>query len=272
MAIHYFIQRKKIMRYIYKINFDELKIVIADYKSVKVLKSLNHTNQWFVLEVDRKELIVYDLLNARVMFYLPIQHNFVDIAILEDSNAIMIGKEKRDVSVYSDDCDYAYIILNSFLFDLLSGKIEIIDELSVVNWDNGDDYVTSPSSIRDMKFPLFDNFLYSWPKEISISALGNYIVYYCDDIKGIIISDFQNGNVYRMFSLPKKRTNKTQYFFNEKTNIFTILDINSIERYYVRQESTELLKSLNEVYNSFIHIKQILEIILDLQVYFIRCF
>lgn len=236
--------------YIYKSEFLEDKIILPEYKNIKIIKCINDSKYWFVLEINNGQLIAYDLINKRPLFLLPIQDNYIDIAVFENENAIMIGD---DVECELDDIgdSYNHTLLCSFHYNVLNGNIQILDQLEVHtfidNWD--DHHINRTISRYNVKFPLFDTYLYYWLEELSISAYGKYIIYYSEDIKGIIISEFENGNVYRLFVLPKKHTEESKYYFNELTNIFTIVNNGIIERYIIEQESEEMIKELNEIYN-----------------------
>ncbi len=228
-------------------NIAKTKFVLSKYGSVKILKCISNTNYWVVLELDDKSLVAYDLWAEEILFELPIQHNFLDMSIRENNIGMIIGEDIIDL--YEDDQEY--IKLKTFHFDVQNRNVEVIDSLKIYNcYDNWDDkYTSSVSSKHNMKIPLLNMYLYYFPQEMSISANGNYIVYYSDDIKGIIISDFQNGNVFRLFVLPVERTATTQYYFNENTNIFTIINGEYIERYIIEQTSDNLIGTLNKYYN-----------------------
>ena len=183
---------------------------------------------------------------------LPIQHNFIDIAVRQDNYSIMIGD---DMKYEMDDFInfYDHTLQCSFIYNMINGDVQLIDQLQVhVFVDDFDDRETAKTSSKHtMKYPLFDSYLFYWLKELSISAYGKYIIYYSEDFKGIIISEFENGDIYRLFVLPKIYKNESQYYFNEITNVLTIVDGGIIEQYIVQQESNERISTLNKLYNSF---------------------
>lgn len=236
--------------YVYKLNSLKDKIILHEYENIKIIKCINSTKYWFVLQIDARQIIAYDLINKRSLFLLPIQNNYIDIALFENENAIMVGD---DVEYELDDVgdSYNHTLLCSFHYNILNGDVQILDQLEVHTFiDNWDDrHINTTISKYNMKFPLFDMYLYYWLEELSISAHGKYIIYYSNDIKGIIISEFENGTVYQLFVLPKKYTKDSKYYFNELTNIFTIVNNGIIERYIIKQESEDALKELNKRYN-----------------------
>lgn len=225
---------------------DEKKseICISEYDSVKILKYINNTKQWFVLETNNEKLIVYDLINKKELFSLPIQNEFIDLSIQNQKFGIMIGCDETDVSVYYGDGDKRYTILCSFQYLDTEDNIYINDRLyRYAIYDGWDvEYRYSIGSDKNMKLPAFRG---SESSEKSISAYGNYIIYYSNKDNRIVISKYENGEIYRIFILPKKFTKRAEYYFNENTNIFTIFDDNCVEQYIVEQSNDEVKKLNN---------------------------
>lgn len=229
-------------------NRQQSRKLISEYDDVKLVKYINNTNQWFVLEINNKKLIVYDLTNEKELFDLPIQNNFVDFSITDQGCGVMIGSDETDVSVYEGDGDKRYTILCSFQYLPIEGKIHIVDRLYLYaiydGWDV--EYRYSMGADKDMKLPSYTG---EEVKEKSISAFGNYIIYYSDESKRIVISKYQNGIIYRIFVLPKEFTEKAKFYFNEDTNIFTVFDNDCIEQYIIEQSNQEI-ERLNNLCNN----------------------
>ncbi len=229
-------------------NEQQSEILIYEYDNVKLLKYINNTNQWFVLEINKEKLIVYDLINRKALFDLPIQNNFVDFSITNQGFGVMIGSDETDISVYEGDGDKRYTILCSFQYLPVEKKIHIVDRLYLCaiydGWDV--EYRYSMGTDKNMKLPLYTG---KGAEERSISAYGNYIIYYSDESKRIVISKYQNGKIYRIFVLPKEFTENAKFYFNENTNIFTIFDNGCIEQYIIEQSNLEI-ERLNNLFKN----------------------
>lgn len=216
------------------------KIIINNYKEVKLLKYLNNTFNWFVLQVDNEKFIVYDTEKEQKLFNLPLQDDFTDLAIIDNNRGIMIGCEAKDVSVYEDDMDIEYIILCSFTYNIFNAEICILDTFGLFQ-DGSFEYGMQIISGENLKLP---NYAGRRTKEKSISSNGKYFIYYSDESKRVVISKAENAEIFRIFILPIDISEDAKLYFNDYTNIFTVVDAGNIEQYFVSQ-SNELIEKLN---------------------------
>lgn len=239
---------------------------ISNFSTIKIWKYISCSHKWIVIEVTQDNVdlsnsyysikdetmnLVYDLENSEILFELPMPY-LIDMGIPEENNGVLLG-EGCEGEIYLEGGDGSdEIFLSSIKFDLSIGKVDIQDSLHIISiYDNFEDILhTRVRAINNMCFPLFDKFLYKWLETKSLSAYAKYVVYYSDDIKGIIISQYQDGIVYRIFRLPIPHTSYTQYYFNEETNVFTIMDNGKIEQYIITLRSSTIIEKLNAYYTS----------------------
>lgn len=239
---------------------------ISNFSTIKIWKYISCSHKWIVIEVTQDNVdlsnsyysikdetmnLVYDLENSEILFELPMPY-LIDMGIPEENNGVLLG-EGCEGEIYLEGGDGSdEIFLSSIKFDLSIGKVDIQDSLHIISiYDNFEDILhTRVRAINNMCFPLFDKFLYKWLETKSLSAYAKYVVYYSDDIKGIIISQYQDGIVYRIFRLPIPHTRYTQYYFNEETNVFTIMDNGKIEQYIITLRSSTIIEKLNAYYTS----------------------
>lgn len=197
------------------------------------------------------ETIVYDLVNNKILFKLPMPY-FIDMGIPEDNTGVLLeeGCEEEEDLECGDGVDEMF--LTSIKFDIFVGRVDIQDRLHIRSiYDNFEDVINSGAySDKSMCFPLFNKYLYKWLKTKSLSAHAKYVLYYCEDIKGIIISRYQDGAIYRIFHLPVLHKEEMQYYFNEETNVFTIMDNGNVEQYFITPRSSTITNELNSYYGA----------------------
>lgn len=106
--------------------------------------------------------------------------------------------------------------------------------------------------LRDVpfRFPLFDQYLYHWLEQKSFSSCGKFVVYFSEDIKGIIIGNPVGGEIFRVISLPGEMADRNfGYFYNEYTQEFMVVSpSNDIRRYIIGCNSKDAINNLNYVY------------------------
>lgn len=243
---------------IYCIHLDNLEteeIILKNCKSVILLKGVSHTENVMVLKVFREEEAeywVYDVKAEKCLCTLPIGNGFIDMALFDDQTGILLCKYEWDTSRYEDDDDYDHIFWIHFSYDNNGEMANTIGAVMLfASYENFDErWIEKRKYDNDMKIPLFDEYLHNYPEEKSISASGKYLVHYCREIKGLIISEFINGNVYRIFTLPDKGYSKEDlYYFNDYTNTLTVINKQTIRQHTVTNTSEEAIEQLNEAYN-----------------------
>lgn len=276
---------------IYKIRADgggsitgEIAGIVRGYASIAVLKFVSHTS-WLVIEASEYEsdlsrntncgegktvVLVYDLSTSEILFKLPMDY-LTDMALPFPAceadfpsgkffEAVLLG-DGCDGTEYIEDGDgTSEVFLESISINPAEKAVKITDYLEIDSWyDSWDEAIHSGTkSLDKMRFPLFDKYMYYWLTESSnsLSAWGNYVVYYCEDLTGIIISCYQNGEVYRVFRLPApyrgaslEGRDGVKLYYNEKTDILTILLDGKINRYRVFQKSSAKADGLNCYYD-----------------------
>ena len=226
--------------YLYKEDSCKSKIIIDKYNEIKILKYINNTLNWFALKIDNKKFIAYDIEQGMELFSLPLQHKFTDLAIVDNKYGIMIGCEIKDVSVYEGDGDEEYIILCIFTYDVVTKKNCILDTFSLF-FDGSFEYEQQEIPGKSMKIPKYTG---KNTSEKSISSNGKYFVYYSDVSKRVVISKVENGVIFRLFVFPIDISKNGYIYFNDITNVITIVNDENVEQFYINQ-SDELINKLN---------------------------
>lgn len=156
---------------------------LEEYDRTVILKCVD--SDCFVLALyvfigNNKMIVLYDLGNKKQLCVLPVSRiGYRDAVIDKDKNlAVILCKEKVDISRYEDDCDSR-------------------------------------------------------------------------DFKGLIISHYENGNVYRIFHLPEgiEYDEKTYFYFNEESDVLSIIKNRKLNRFKVSQTSEEVIDEINEKYS-----------------------
>lgn len=227
---------------------------LEEYDRTVILKCVD--SDCFVLALyvfigNNKMIVLYDLGNKKQLCVLPVSRiGYRDVAIDKDKNlAVILCKEKVDISRYEDDCDSRVKFLISL--NLKNGQIE--DDLSVSYYYDSfsADYSETVQIVKNMRFPLWKFFTQYFPVSKGISSNGRFILYYSRDFKGLIISHYENGNVYRIFHLPEgiEYDEKTYFYFNEESDVLSIIKNRKLNRFKVSQTSEELIDEINEKYS-----------------------
>ncbi len=233
-----------------ELNFCELK----EFTEVTLRKHVRGTKSSFALEVSRKDhttdLLVYDLEKKKVQYSLPLKDSIADIAMVNEEVVVELGEQRNDVRRYADDYDMEFIKMTTFRLDKSSSDIEILDELKVYETEQEDSIVSGVLRVKDMRFPLFDQYLYHWLDTKSISSDGNYALYYSKDIQGIIVSKVENGDAAYIVSLPEEHsiTSEGDYYFNDAKKILTVMENDTLYQFVINQDS-KLIEAVNEEYN-----------------------
>lgn len=231
-------------------NDYQSKMMIEHYTEVKLLKYINNTLDWLALQVDNERFIVYDFIQSRELFKLPLQDEFKDLVIVDNQYGIMIGCDIRDVSVYEGDLDTEYILLCIFKYDIDKRDTCILDTFSMFQ-DGSFEYGQQEIPGKNMKVPLYTG---KETTEKSISSNGKYFVYYSDKSKRVVISKVENGEIFRIFILPISISPNAELYFNDYTNIVIIFDDGNIQQYFIDQ-SDDLIEKLNNKREEFSNIE-----------------
>jgi len=239
--------------YVHNIKTGNLisKHTFDQYDKVFVLKYVNNAEKIFFRACKGRDeyFILYDLENEGIIFELDMEGEFFDFSIFPDGSYVLLCRCEKDVSVYEDDEDSKTTHL--LHFRCKDSGVEELDKLEVYSeYDNFDDrYRSFIIPTGGVRFPLFDQYMYYWPSEKSITASGKYAVYYQEDIKGLIISDVLTADIYKILTLPEAYGEEDIYYYNEETGILSILSGSSVTQYLLTERNTNYIERLNRLYN-----------------------
>lgn len=238
------------------------------FDKVRIIGLVRNDKETCVVEIidgESKRYIVYDILNCISLFELPVQ-NFRDIAKIGDDSYFCLCDDDRSIAVYEDDFNIANCYGFEFQHNVDTKSITIIGRIEI---HTVEDSFTEKHSVfgsydNGMKVPLFDQYLYHWPDQLSISSSGRYIVYYIKDIlegvsDSILIAERATGDVFRVFQAPEvmhicKKRNPYQCFvcYNDITEQLILVNLDFKENliYNVSCVSESNILELNHHYNS----------------------
>lgn len=240
-------------------NNEEL-IPILDYDNISIIKMVTGQESMLVLEGSNakdKSLFVFDCNVKEVLFVLPIQEHFIDIVITSYKTALLLCEEGRRVPArYSDEVVDKEILFWAEL-EWNQDSTEVIIKKSMklyidYNYEtNSGNYRHTILYSEGLRFPLFDCYLYHWLEQKSFSLNGKYVVYYSEDIQGIVIGNPAGGKIYRIIALPDDVANpENEFFYNyHLSELVVITKANEIKRYVINCTSEAALNRLNMVYN-----------------------
>lgn len=239
---------------------NEELIPILDYDNISIIKMVTGQESMLVLEgfnAKDKSLFVFDCNAKEVLFVLPIKDHFIDIVITSYKTALLLCEEERCVPArYSDEVEDEEILFWAELeWDRDSKEVIIKKSMKLYidynyETDSGN-YMQTILYSEGLRFPLFDWYLYHWLEQKSFSLNGKYVVYYSEDIQGIIIGNPVGGKIYRIIALPDDVADpKNEFFYNDHANeLVVITKANEIKRYVINCTSEAALNRLNMVYN-----------------------
>ena len=240
-------------------NNEEL-IPILYYDNISIIKMVTGQESILVLEgsnPEDKSLLIFDCKAEKVLFVLPIKENFIDIAITSYKTALLLCEEEQRVPArYSDEIDDGEVLFWAELtWDQNSKEVTIKKSMKLYidynyETDSGNNMQTISYS-EGLRFPLFDQYLYHWLEQKSFSLNGKYVVYYSEDIRGIIIGNPVGGEIYRIIAVPDDVADpKNEFFYNyHASELVVITKANEIKRYVINCTSEAALNSLNTAYN-----------------------
>lgn len=242
-----------------EINGDgEQSIDIECYDSVVILKKVSNTKCIFILQGYKRnngtgQYFAYNMYQRQILFILPINAGFLDMAHTEKNEYFMLCREFSKISQFEDDEDYKILYWISFAD--YEGEIRVKQKAYYYElYDSFYDRTIHEINYigeKKMRFPL-DTFFSHYMQVISISLGGKYVIFYSEDLPGYIISDYL-GNVYRMFLIPQIEI--SQFFYNEENDTVITITEQGINHYQVSQVSEQAIKELNLCYNKILESK-----------------
>lgn len=239
-------------------NNEEL-IPILDYDNINIIKIVAGQESVLVLEGSNgkhKSLFVFDCKTKEVLFVLHIKKYFIDIVITSYKTALLLCEEDQSVPPrYSDEVDDLEILFWAELtWDKNSTEVTIKKSIKLYidynyETDSGN-FRQSTLYSKGLRFPL-EKYTYHWLEQKSFSLNGKYVVYYSKDIRGIIIGNPVDGEIYRIFELPYDVADpKNEFFYNYHVNeLVVITKDNEIKQYFIDCTSEMALDNLNAAYN-----------------------
>lgn len=221
------------------------------YDKIYVLKYINNTEKVILRAYRGRDayFVLYDLEKDKTICELEMRGKFYDFTILQDGSYILLCKCEENVSMYEDDDDSETTHL--LHFRCTDSGIEEIRKLMVFSsYDNFDErYRSCIMPTGDVRFPLFNQYMYHWPVEKSLTASGKHAVYYQEDIKGLVISDILTADVNRILTLPDSCTEDNEYYYNDETGILSVLSGTEVIQYLIVERDGGYTERLNEMYN-----------------------
>lgn len=253
--------------YCCKHNVKSCVAEIQEYATIRIWKYVSYSNNWLVIEASKDnvdltdprnsienytKILLFDIIGNSILLELPMPY-FVDMGISEDNVAVLLGEGCEGTEYYECGDGSDEVFLTSIKFETSNGKVDVMDSLHIQTiYDNFEERISARTySKKRMCFPLFDRYLYNWLIPKSLSIHSKYVIYYCKDIKGIIISSYEDGSVFRVFQLSLAYNINTQYYYNEDTNIFTIIDDGRIEQYFITLRNPNIINELNDYYFNY---------------------
>lgn len=239
---------------------NEKLIPILDYDNVTIMKMVTGQESVLVIEgsnAEDKSLFIFDCKAEEVLFVLPIKGHFIDTVITSYKTALLLCTEGQCVPArYSDEVDDEEILFWADLeWNQDSTEVAIKKSIKLyIDYNrktNSGDFIQTILYSEGLRFPLFDQYLYYWLEQKSFSLNGKYVVYYSDDIRGIIIGNPVGGEIYRIIALPDDVADpRNDFFYNYNVNeLVVITNDNKIKRYDIKCTSEVALDNLNTAYN-----------------------
>ena len=246
--------RNKLL-YIDEKHDDPKEVIIDEYCSVEIIKMVTGHDSLAVLRGigdKSNEYFIFDLVNSIKIAVLPFECGFIDLAYKSAGNALLLCETEQEVPVrYVDEVpDTEVIFFAGVSWNNDCQQVEITDSIKLYI-DNNYNVPNKLLYSGDLRFPLFDQYLYHWLKQKSFSLNGRYVVYYSEDIKGVIIGNPIGGEIHRIISLPDELANSSNDFvYNYYTQeLFVITNDNDIRRLYICVKSEKAIDKLNAAYN-----------------------
>lgn len=228
---------------------------ILSYDSVQIINMVTGQDRIMILKGvrgDDSEIFMFDGIRGCVICKLPIHEKYLDFVIESDGRGFLLCEEPMPVpGRYSDEVDDTEVLFFAEVTwgsDNLHASIERSISLYI---DNNYDCADKLSYGENLRFPLFDQYLWEWLDQKSFSSNGKYVIYYSKDIKGIIIGNPVGGRIHRIVSMPEEiADSKSCYCYNDASEeLFIITQSNEIKRYVLCCNSEEAIQNLNIAYD-----------------------
>ena len=233
----------------------EYVIPILSYNAVRILKMVTGQKNLIVIEGikgEKTEIFLLDAIEGCVRCLLPIETGYIDFVIESDQKGFLLCKEIKDVPQrYSDELpDTKILFFAELTWTNRKIQADIVRSIRLYA-DNNYDYGQTLMCDTPLRFPLFDNYLYYCPEQKSFSTYRKYVVYFSEDIKGIIIANPIGGKIFRVISLPSEMADSNfGYFYNEySSELIIVSSAKDIRRYIVGCISEEAINNLNHTYD-----------------------
>lgn len=238
-----------------------------DYCSVIIKKHLTGgSGQEYLLQgKSRKDgeidFFVYDVDSEKIVTFIPLSRGCSDVEYIEDEKILALTKHIRYMD---DDDEMQYRIVSFDIKNYRSRNMTIEDQISKLDKYSGiysmEDFMSCQyvsQEIRNgFRSILFDNFLYDWSENCSISSLGRYYLQKNKDIKGILVGDVDTGDVVFFFELPSIIEKAEKFYFDDLENELYAVTSDKVYCYSVSQNS-KLIQQVNQLYNqSFMSLQQ----------------
>lgn len=233
---------------------NESYLPILSYDTVQIMNMVTGQKEIMVIKGvsgDESDFFLFDGRKGCVLCNLPIHKEYRDFAIESDGKGFLLCEELIAVpGRYSDEVDdtevlfFAEVTWNA---DSLQASIERSILLYI---DNNYECPDKLSYGDNLRFPLFDQYLWEWLEQKSFSSSGKYVIYYSKDIKGIIIGNPVGGKIHRIFSVPEEIADcNSCYYYNDVSEELLIIKSNEIRRYELCCDSEDAIEKLNDAYD-----------------------
>lgn len=224
---------------------DIREITLSSISSV--IKLIGIDSRYLVFNDCNRGICIYDLLHTETLCEVPLKKEFYDISCTEEGLFTVIGEN----AWWDDELEDVYEMLRRFTVEQ-NGKTHLYSNAEARVFKNTfldvavDSYAAYTGNI---KLPLFDRYFKAWPYYKKVTP--HYALHYCSDIKSMIVSSLENGNVICMFGLPDGMKSKDCISFNEENFVLTAIesDGKGIVRYQVNPEDSYALEEMNIMYN-----------------------
>ena len=266
----YFSNKKDNTLYCYKNQESEKEIIYEfdKFEEIKIIKSFSNGEDGEVLisgnsKSGNNKCFIFSLLKNKLVSFVPMSNGLKDIEYNSKGDIVQLINHNIEPSGYIDDEEKIFkVIVYNFnkLKENNEKKLEINDAdlteelLGYISIFTDEDFYCrtySEEISKHMHYPLFDNFMYNWPIELSISNDGNCIIYYCEDISGLIVANI-DGTIKNYFYIEKGYTKDSLYYYNNDNNILYVCDNNSFSAFHLFQND-EIRDKLNKEYENAIN-------------------
>ena len=242
---------------------NENYLPILSYDTVQIMNMVTGQKGIMVLKGvcgDESDFFLFDGIKGCVLCKLPIHKEYLDFAIESDGKGFLLCEEPIAVpGRYSDEVDDTEVLFFAEVTwgtESLHANIERSISLYI---DNNYDCSDKLSYGDNLRFPLFDQYLWEWLEQKSFSSSGKYVIYYSKDIKGIIIGNPVGGKIHRIFSVPEEIAdcNSCYYYNDVSEELLIITKSNEIRRYALCCDSEEAIEKLNVAYDDAYNKKEV---------------